>query len=135
MLPDVGLDTVSEFDRLPYWQTDYYTALEIMQGVRDLITMHDVTIGIIESGYSPNHEFDDITIENVSERNARGERIELESTAEHGTAVSGLICGDNDAQGINGIASTLIGDHLHVVMARPYLISNSDCAAIESAII
>ena len=135
VLPDVGLDNVSEFDRLPYWQTDYYTALEIMQGVRALITMHDVTIGIMESGYSPNHEFDDITIENVSERNAQGERIELVSTSEHGTAVSGIICGDNDAQGINGIASTLVGDHLHVVMANRNLNSAiSVCAAIESAI-
>ena len=136
VLPDVGLDSVSEYDRLPYWQTDYYTALEIMQGVRDLITMHDVTIGIIESGYSPNHEFDDITIENVSERNPWGERIELESTDEHGTAVAGLICGDNDAQGINGIASTLIGDHLQVVMARPYFnLAICSIDAIESAII
>ncbi len=136
VLPDVGLDNVSEDDRLPYWQTDYYTALEIMQGVRDLITMHDVTIGIMESGYSPNREFDDITITNVSERDARGERIELVSTSAHGTAVSGIICGDNDAQGINGIASTLVGDHLHVVMANRNLHSAiSTCAAIESAII
>ena len=103
MLPDVGLIALASLTVFPIGQTDYYTALEIMQGVRDLITMHDVTIGIIESGHSPNDEFDDITIENVSERNPWGERIELDSTDEHGTAVAGLICGDNDAQGITGL--------------------------------
>ena len=116
--PDVKLPEQLEMDIEPYYQTKYFTALEIMQGLRDIITLHPVTIGILEDGYADNQEFDDSTIENYSERKATGRRIPLLND-EHGTEVAGIICGDNDGQGINGLASTLVGDRLSVVMARP----------------
>ncbi len=120
--PDVGLDDVSEYDKLPYYQTNYYTALEIMEGLRDYLTLSTVTIGIVEMGYDQNSEFNDITITNVSEILDNGTRLALESDRalkSHGTSVAGIICGDNDGSGINGMASTLIGSKLRVVMANP----------------
>jgi len=119
--PDVGLSDCSEYDKLPYYQIGYYTALEIMQGLRDKLTMHPVTIGIVEMGYDRNAEFDDVVIENVSERSDNGTRRELSSDPvfqSHGTSVAGLICADNDGLGVNGLASTLAGSKLRVVMAN-----------------
>lgn len=139
--PDVGLDDVSEYDKLPYYQTNYYTALEIMQGLRDKLTLHPVTIGIVEMGYDRNAEFDDIVIENVSERSDNGTRRELSSDPvfqSHGTSVAGIICADNDGTEVNGLASTLIGSSLSVVMANSGFdtpLWMGDCVAMAMTVI
>lgn len=133
--PDVNLPGTPEMDIEPYHQTMYFTALEIMQGLRDTLTLHPVTIGIFEDGYAHNREFNDITIENYSERNPSGRRIPLRRD-EHGTEVAGIICGDNDGEGINGLASTLIGNRLRVGMARAKTNDFIDsCVAMASIVI
>jgi hypothetical protein len=133
VMPDVRLPPdVTDAELRPYNQTQYFTALEIIQGLRDEISMDRVTIGLLEDGYnSSNGEFDDITIENVSERNADGSRVQFDESDNHGSAVTGLICADNDGNLVNGIASTLLGDKLKVIMARP---RNNSFLAILTAI-
>lgn len=117
--PDLRISEL-ECDTIPNNQTQYFTALEILQGLRDDIQMDPVTIGILEDGYNRNSgQFDDITIENVSERHADGRQVELDATDLHGNAVAGIICADNDGTVINGLASTLLEDKLRVIMARP----------------
>ncbi len=136
--PDVLMSFLIEHDRLPYYQTGYQTALEIMQGLRDTISLQEVTIGILEDGYARgNGQFDDITIDNYSERDSRGRRVSLDYSDSHGTAVAGIICADNDGAEVNGLASTLIGtDRLRVIMAKQKKLDfMSYCAALESLII
>ncbi len=134
--PDVLMSFLLEHDRLPYYQTGYQTALEIMQGLRDLITLQTVTIGIVEDGYGASGQFTEVLVENYSERSSGGRRLELDANDSHGTSVAGIICADNDGAEVNGMASTLIGsDRLQVLMARP---RNHDfmgyCAAMASMI-
>ena len=96
---------------------NYYTALEIVAGLRDAIPMSRVTIGLNEFGYNPtNGEFDDITIRDVSLPG-----VSLDPDDAHGNAIAGIICADNDGStnGINGIASTFLEEKLEVVMSSP----------------
>ncbi len=135
--PDVLMSFIPEEDKLPYYQISYQTALEIMQGLRDMISLHTVTIGVVENGFSARTgQFTDVTIENCSVRTASGRRVRLDGTDRHGTSVAGIICADNDGTEVNGLASTLIGsDRLRVLMARP---QDNDfmayCAAIANMI-
>lgn len=96
---------------------NYYTALEIVAGLRDAISMSRVTIGLNEYGYNPsNGEFDDVTILNVSP-----DGVSLNPDDAHGNAIAGVICADNDGNinGINGIASSFLENKLEVVMSSP----------------
>lgn len=107
-------------DRAPYEQTHYFTALEIVEGLRDMLTMESVTVGIVDGGYAiANGEFDDIAIRNVSQDGDNGQPEPLDPRNEHGTCITGIICADNDGHETNGVASTLIGDSLRVAMASP----------------
>ncbi len=139
--PDIGLSDVSEYDKLPYYQINYYTALEIMQGLREKLTLNQVTVGIVELGYDQNVEFDDIVIENVSERADNGTRRELSTDTvlnSHGTSVAGIICADNDGIDVNGLANTLIGNKLRVVMANSGFedpLWMGDCIAMAMTVI
>ena len=136
--PDVLMPLWSEHDRLPYYLTTYQTAIEIMQGLRDTLPLQEVTIGILENGYArSNGQFNDITIENYSESNSSGQRINLDDTSRHGTSVAGIICADNDGSGVCGLASTLIGiDRLRVIMAKDKTDDfMSLCTALESLIV
>ena len=92
---------------------DYYTALEIVAGLRDSIPMGRVTIGLNEFGFNQlSGEYDDTFIEYVSEPG-------LVANDPHGNAITGLICADNDGSAVNGIASSFLGDKLEVAFARP----------------
>jgi hypothetical protein len=93
---------------------DYYTALEIVAGLRDSIPMSPVTIGLNAAGYNEaNGQFDDIIIEIVGP-----DRDEpLVPSDLFGNAIAGIVCADNDGSLVNGIASSFLGDKLRVVIA------------------
>jgi hypothetical protein len=94
--------------------SDYYTALEIVSGMRDSISMSDVTIGLVEFGFqNAGGQFDETTIQYVL---GEGGGVTNDN---HGNAVTGLVCADNDGGGINGIASSFLWDKLVVAFARP----------------
>ena len=94
--------------------SDYYTALEIVSGLRDSIPMRGVTIGLIEFGFQDQGgQFDETTIQYVL---GEGGGV---ANDDHGNAVIGLVCADNDGDGINGIASSFLWDELVVAFARP----------------
>jgi hypothetical protein len=104
---------------------DYYTALEIVAGLRDSIPMSPVTIGLMEYGYNKeNGQFDDITIEFVG--SDYDERL-LVPDDYYGNALAGIICADNDGSLVNGIASSFLGDKLRVVIAPTRSNDTSSC--------
>jgi hypothetical protein len=92
---------------------ELYTALEIAWGLRDAIEMRPVTIALIELGFmADGGEFDDVDISYVGPQGMVNNDV-------HGNAMTGLVCADNDGAGVNGVASALLGDKLHVVFSRP----------------
>lgn len=111
-----------------FQHSQYLTALEIVEGLRDVIPMSRVTVGLLERGYNDrtNPEFDDTLIFDVSEPDAPLDRLCI-----HGNAMTGLICADNDGSGVNGIASSFLQEHLIVYMARPL---NESLFAYQTAI-
>ncbi len=149
--PDVSL--LPRDDKKIYEQIDYFVALEILQGIRDNISFSPVTVGVFESGYFPScGEFDDINITNFSPFLPDGTRAPLMidppmsdavsvAIARHGNSIAGLIAADNDGSGINGLATSLIGDNLNLVMAdalvsiEPEIIASNCIGAIENMIV
>ena len=100
----------------PFEYSEYQITLEIIEGLRDVIPMRRVAIGLLERGYNAtsNPEFEETPIRDVSEPDTP-----LDPTDTHGNAMMGIICADNDGSGVNGIASSFLKENLIVYIARP----------------
>ncbi len=109
------LQSLEDNERCAFAQTEYYQALTQFDAYRAYLTLHAVTIGVLDSGVqASNGEFDDATLLNVDHP---GETL-ADSYADegHGTQVTGIIAADNDESGVNGIASRFLGEDLRVAV-------------------
>lgn len=109
------LETLEDNERCAFAHTEYYQALTQFDAYREYLTLHTVTIGVLDSGVqASNGEFDDATLLNVD--HPGDTLIDGYADEGHGTQVTGIIAADNDEAGVNGIASRFLGEDLRVAV-------------------
>jgi subtilisin family serine protease len=97
-------------NRCPLENAEYFQLIAIMNELKDEIAFHTVRVGVMDTGLQQNYgEFDDITVINID---APGTPATDPDTGIHGTKVAGIIAADDDGQGMNGIASKVLGRKL-----------------------
>lgn len=120
--PDVSL--LSDESLLPYHFTGYLSALEIMIWLNAYLTPGPIQIALLlPDGYnyrnSELRHMTDFTF-NASERGGNGNTLSMLSDDDHGSALAGIIFAENNGTGINGLATTLVGeDNTPITVARP----------------
>ena len=94
---------------------EYYLAIPLMGLVREHMTLNKVTVAIFDSRIEVDRtkEFNDVTIIDYMHLNNTAPPPPQPYT--HGTQVAGVIAADNKDGGINGIASSLIGNKLELL--------------------
>jgi subtilisin family serine protease len=106
-------------DRCAFEDTEYYQAITMFEFFRPHLRLHEVVVGVVDSGLqADNGEFDNI----LSEQrllNLNGPTAPwIETTSDgHGTGVLALIAADDNGSMINGIAERFLHRRLHVAVA------------------
>ena len=105
---------IARQDQCAFADTEYYQAITMFDIFRPYLTLHPVTVGIIDTGLDPaTGQFDDVDILYLN--NVAGPPQDLD-VSRHGTAVAGVIAADDDLSGVNGVASRLIEADLRLVV-------------------
>lgn len=101
-------------ERCPFTDIQYYQTLTLFEEIRSDLTLHDVSVAVIDTGLDASSgEFDDVDILNLWDPSvAPADSF----TKPHGTYVSSVIAADNNGQATNGIASRFLGDHLKLLI-------------------
>jgi subtilisin family serine protease len=119
---------LGKISRCPLENPEYYQLIVVMEELKKTITLNKVKIGIMDTGVNQNYgEFDDIGFVNTD---APGD-IAVDTDAKmHGTKVASIIAADDDGEGINGIASKVLGNKLTLGVATNNKTTAGELAAI-----
>jgi len=102
-------------DQCAFVETEYLQTVTMFDIYRPYLTLHTVTVGVVDSGLDPaTGEFNNVEILNV---NSYGDPpIDRDTTQRHGTGTCGMIAADDNGNSVNGLASRLLGDRLRLVV-------------------
>lgn len=96
--------------RCPLENAEYFQLIAIMDNLKDDVPLAKVRVGVMDTGIDGDYgEFDDITLVNID---APGTVATDTDPGLHGTKVASIIAADDDGEGMNGIASKVLGDKL-----------------------
>ena len=114
--------------RCPLENPEYYNLSVIMEELSKYITLNKVRVGVMDTGVNQKYgEFDDITIMNTDSPGT----VAVDTDPKmHGTKVAGIIAADNDGQGINGIASKVLGKKLVIGVSTTNKTTSGQIAAL-----
>ncbi len=111
---EVDNEDLADHERCPFILTQYFQQITMFEFFRPHLRLHDVRVAVIDSGLNMSTgEFDEVNIVNLREL---GEEPDDSHPNQHGTAVTGLIAADDDGIGVNGLASSMLREHLTVLV-------------------